>query len=181
MPMHCPLVQNLAGPIAPISGAPLARVLFGPGRAVFSRSGSSPALGSASAVRSSSTSSPSTVNFGTGTGSNPSYPIGGEPAGPVSTARASATPTAPLPPRTGHPSVARHTGVAPEPGSNQNRSTLYIIIAILLGLLFAVGAVAAYYAGRANAGRAALESPPLSSRAGGDQSVAVERTSGSAG
>jgi serine/threonine protein kinase len=157
MPMHCPLVQALAGPPAPISGAPLARVLFGPGRAVFSRPASGTSLGSGSAVRSGSSGSPSSVNFGTGTGSNPSYPIGSEPAGPISTGRTSATPTAPLPPR---PDPFR-TGPAPAAdGPPQNRTTLYIIIVILLGLLFAVGAVAAYYVGRADAGRAA-QWPPL--------------------
>ena len=79
---------------------PLARVLFGPGRGVFSRR-----IGSSGWVRLASAlgSSPSTVSFGTGTGSEPelsarwrrSTPVGG----PVSTARASASPTPPLPPR----------------------------------------------------------------------------------
>src|SRR5439155_10905558 len=44
MPTLCPLVQALAGPSSDRSGSnpPLARVLFGPGRGVFSRgSGSS--------------------------------------------------------------------------------------------------------------------------------------------
>ena len=67
-----------------------------------------------------------------------------------------ATPTAPLPPR---PDPFR-TGPAPAAdGPPQNRTTLYIIIVILLGLLFAVGAVAAYYVGRADAGRATQWSP----------------------
>jgi eukaryotic-like serine/threonine-protein kinase len=153
MPMHCPLVQALAGPTAPNSGAPLARVLFGPGRGVFSRSGSSGSLsGGASGTRPSTSGSPSTVSFGSGTGSNPSYPIGSEAAGPVSTGRASSSPTAPL--------------IRPEPGTGltlpalgsdpvHNRTSLYIIIIVLLALLFAVGAVAAYYVGRADAGKAA--------------------------
>jgi eukaryotic-like serine/threonine-protein kinase len=160
MPLHCPLVQALAGPTAPLSGSPLARVLFGPGRAVFSRSASSTALGSPSAVRTGPSSSPSTVSFGTGTGSNPSYPTGGEAAGPVSTARSSATPTTPMPPRPDHLSGSHRPVTAGQiDASQQNRTTLYLIIAILLGLLFAVGAIAAYYVGRADAGRAGLEYP----------------------
>src|SRR5262245_49866828 len=134
MPVHCPLVQALAGPTAPISGAPLARVLFGPGRGVFSRSGSDSGVRSGSRVGGST--SPSTVAFGTGTGSNPGYSRG-DGVGPVSTARASASPTTPLPPRSG-------SGTAPalaEPGSgthvaHHNRAGLYVVIAILLALLF---------------------------------------------
>jgi len=179
MPMHCPLVQALAGPAAPISGAPLARVLFGPGRAVFSRSGSSPALGSTSSVRAGAASSPSTVSFGTSAGSNPSYPIGGEPAGPVSTARSSATPTAAMPPRPDHLPGSRQTAPGTQIGDpQQSHATLYIIIAILLGLLFAVGAVAAYYAGRADAGRAVLESSPGPPHRDCDQTIVGIRTSG---
>jgi hypothetical protein len=179
MPMHCPLVQALAGPPAPISGAPLARVLFGPGRAVFPRPGTGPS--SASAVRSSSTSSPSTVSFGTSTGSNPSYPIGDEAAGPVSTGRASATPTAPLPPRKSpFPPPVRRQPTGDNGGTQHSRTTLYIIIAILLGLLFAVGAIAAYYVGRADAGRTGWWSAPvLPERDPGDQSVWEARTSSS--
>jgi serine/threonine protein kinase len=181
MPMHCPLVQSLAGPAAPISGAPLARVLFGPGRAVFSRSGSSGAIGGTPTVRSSENSSPSTVSFGTGTGSNPSYPLGGEAAGPVSTSRASATPTAPLPPRPGHVGISRQNPPFPPVVPPHSRSTLYIIIAVLLGLLFAVGAVAAYYVGRADAERTSLMLPPEMSLCGRDESVPGKMTSGSGG
>jgi serine/threonine protein kinase len=156
MPMHCPLVQALSGPTAPVSGAPLARVLFGPGRAVFSRSGSSTSLSGNSSSRVGSISSPSTVTFGTGTGSNPSYPIGSEPGGPVSTARASATPTTPLPPRPESlPGTNPHAPLLPLPPQT-SRAGLYIVIGVLLALLFAVGAVAAYYVGKANAGKSAF-------------------------
>jgi hypothetical protein len=179
MPMHCPLVQALAGPAAPISGAPLARVLFGPGRAVFSRSGSSGAIGGTPTARSSGNSSPSTVSFGTGAGSNPSYPLGEEAAGPVSTSRASATPTAPLPSRPGHVAVSRQNPLGPLVVPSHSRATLYIIIAVLIGLLFAVGAVAAYYVGRADAGRTSLMSAPESSWCGGVESTSGEMTCGS--
>jgi serine/threonine protein kinase len=139
MPMHCPLVQALAGPVAPISGSPLARALFGNGRGALTRSGSSVALAAGGSA--------STVAFGSAPGSNPGYPLGGESDGPVSTARASASPTIPLP--------RPEPGTAPATPAHANRTTLYVIIAVLLALLFAVGAVAAYYAGRADAGKAA--------------------------
>jgi len=150
MPMHCPLVQALAGPVAPVSSAPLARVLFGPGRGVFSRSGSadsSGSIGSGSPPRAGCGTSPSTVTFGTSNGSNPSYPIGAEPGGPVSTARASSSPTAPIPRKIMRP------GTMPAEAGIQNRTILYIIIGVLLALLFAAGVLAAYYAGLAGAGK----------------------------
>jgi serine/threonine protein kinase len=175
MPLHCPLVQGLAGPTSPMSGAPLARVLFGPGRAVFSRSASSTALGSPSAVKAGSSSSPSTVSFGTSPGSNPSYPLGEEVTGPVSTARSSATPTTPIPPRPEHLTGSHRSATGGQiDDPQQNRTTLYIIIAILLGLLFAVGAIAAYYVGRADAGRAGPELPSHRDR---DQTVVGVTTS----
>src|SRR5262245_28360179 len=95
MPVHCPMVQALAGPTAPASGAPLARVLFGSGRGVFSRPGTDSAVNTGG--RAGNGTSPSTVSFGHGTGSNPAYPRGADGVGPVSTARASASPTSPLP------------------------------------------------------------------------------------
>jgi eukaryotic-like serine/threonine-protein kinase len=64
MPVHCPLVQGLAGPSAPNSGAPLARVLFGPGRGVFAapaaavRRARVPARGRRSATRPAQSASP---------------------------------------------------------------------------------------------------------------------------
>ncbi len=152
MPLHCPLVQALAGPSAPASGAPLARVLFGPGRGVFARTGTD---SSGSGMRAGNGTSPSTVSFGTVTGSNPAYPRGAEGAAPVSTARASASPTSPLPrPESGvgtsfgDPGSATHVAL-------HHRAGLYIIIGILLALLFAVGAIAAYYVGKAEAGKSA--------------------------
>src|SRR5262245_26729164 len=144
MPVHCPLVQALAGPSAPNSGAPLARVLFGSGRA-FNRGSGGSSVHPASGATVGGGTSPSTVSFGRGAGSNPSIPRGNGSVpvgGPVSTGRASASPTTPLPPR-------HDSGEAtPLPGSGphvalptQNRMSLYII-AILLALLFLVGAIA---------------------------------------
>jgi serine/threonine protein kinase len=160
MPMHCPLVQALSGPPAPVSSAPLARVLFGPGRGVFARSGSagsSGSIGGGSPSRVGNGTSPSTVTFGTSNGTNPSYPIGAEPGGPVSTARASSSQTAPIP-----RGIPRPRSIPGEAGVH-NRTPLYIIIVVLLVLLFAVGVLAAYYAGLAGAGKSA-EQPAASVR-----------------
>jgi serine/threonine protein kinase len=159
MPVHCPLVQALAGPTAPVSGVPLARALFGPGRGVFSRSGLGSSSGSGSGAHLPLSGSPSTVTFGTGTGSSPSYGTGTASPGPVSTARASVSPTIPIPARSD--SAAELPNRVPELTS-QHRMGLYIIIAVLLALLFTVGAIAAYYAGRADAGKSAGARPEAS-------------------
>jgi serine/threonine protein kinase len=164
MPVHCPLVQALAGPNMGGSGtnAPLARVLFGPGRGVFSRSSS----GESSAIRtrkgSGSRDLPSTSTYPAVGGSDAN--IGGDVRvpSPVSTARASASPTAPLQnrPESGvplsSPGSAVHTGPGSAPGTNNTvvvvhpprRTGLYIVIGVLFALLFTVGAIAAYYIGR---------------------------------
>jgi flagellar basal body-associated protein FliL len=47
-----------------------------------------------------------------------------------------------------------------------NRTTLYIIIGVLLALLFAVGAIAAYYVGKSNAGKAVRPLPWASQNRG---------------
>jgi len=166
MPVHCPLVQALAGPCAPNSGAPLARVLFGPGRGVFARSPGGSSTRSGSGPRPALGNSPSTVGFPVlGPASNPSYPTGDGAVpvgGPVSTARATASPTTPIsaPSDPGFPAAATPGG-APH---HHHRTTLYIIIAVLLVLLFAVGAVAAYYVGKADSGKAARHVPSDSHR-----------------
>jgi eukaryotic-like serine/threonine-protein kinase len=158
MPQHCPLVLALAGPTAPNSGAPLARVLFGPGQSVFSRSGSTNGLQSGTRVGSNT--SPSTVAFGSvgkskvgyGRSDDPNMPV----SNPISTSRASASPTAPLHTRP-------DSGIGPpfiEPQSSQifhpqpQRTGLYIIIGILVSLLFTVAAIAAYYVGKAEGNKA---------------------------
>jgi hypothetical protein len=160
MPLHCPLVQALAGPINPAGGsnASLARVLFGPGRGVFSRTGAgSSASGSRAGVKQGSVSTSSYPVSAAG-GSDPNYNGHGDAevpvTGPVSTARASASPTAPI-------SNRPESGVPlnqPGSGSSQSgsvvyihpprRTGLYVVIGVLFALLFAAGAVAAYYIGR---------------------------------
>jgi serine/threonine protein kinase len=160
MPMHCPLVRSLAGPVASASGAPLARVLFGPGRGVFARTGLGGLSNGDSATNVGTGSSPSIVSFGTG--SNPSYPVGSIGAGPISTGRAAASPTTPMT-KPGQSGSGDATPLAssssPHGAAPHSRTTLYIIIAVLLALLFAVGAIAAYYVGRADAGKSAQLAP----------------------
>jgi serine/threonine protein kinase len=177
MPVHCPLVQALAGPNCAGSGtsAPLARVLFGPGRGVFSRSGS----GASGAIRTRRTPGPrdlpSTSAFpAVGGGSDAN--IGGDPSarvpGPVSTGRASASPTAPLQSRPDSniqlpPGSEVHTTTGSAPGTGTvvvvhppRRTGLYVVIGILFALLFTVGAIAAYYIGRGDRTGAPVPAQP---------------------
>src|SRR5262249_17419093 len=111
MPIHCPQVQALAGPsmTGPASGSPLARALFGPGRGGFARSGSSSSVhsvtgqGGTTAPRSTASYHPAARRNG-GNGSRANQPLPDANVGvggPISTARASASPTAPLPTRPG--------------------------------------------------------------------------------
>jgi eukaryotic-like serine/threonine-protein kinase len=103
MPGLCPLVQALAGPSADRSGnsTPLARALFAPGRGVFTRAGGSSAKMStrpdggksgSSSTRASNAAFPATGK------SVPRYAPGADVVvgGPISTARASSSPTSPL-------------------------------------------------------------------------------------
>jgi eukaryotic-like serine/threonine-protein kinase len=170
MPIHCPLVQSLAGPNAggSASNSPLARALFGPGRGVFTRSGAGSGIrsGSQSKVKGASTTSAgkkgpgSTGSYSSlGNGSNPNFPRSGSiPGAPISTARSSSSQTAPISvpspnqPQSGVPLDAFGNGTQPASGSvvilEPRRTGLYIIIGVLFALLFAVGAVAAYYIGK---------------------------------
>ncbi len=105
MPALCPLVQGLIGaPVSQSGSHPsLARVLFGPGRGVFNRPGG----GGSGSGRSRAPGSGSDLT----TASNAAFPVPVKPAprytpdgnvsvgGPISTARANTTPTAPLAPR----------------------------------------------------------------------------------
>jgi serine/threonine protein kinase len=150
MPVHCPLVQALAAPsmTGSGSGSPLARVLFG-GRGVFGRTasggsgsgrvgGSDPKLGGGVG----------TASYPGGAGSSPSYNGDVPLNGPVSTSRASSSPTGPLPAvppasNSGFPTAV--PGLGDEPA---RRTWLYAAIGVLLVLLFVLAAVAAYYIGR---------------------------------
>ena len=177
MPMLCPLVQALAGPSAERSGQypSLARVLFAPGRGVFARTGGS-SVGMRERPSGPSTDSKTNASnaaFPVPPNSTPRYasdakvPVGG----PVSTARANTSPTAPLPPRPapgsgltkGKPKPkpklstpsaemeklgavkARPAAVAPP-----HRVWLFVGVGVAVAVLFVVGAVVAYHIGKGN-------------------------------
>ncbi|MCI0705606.1 MAG: protein kinase [Planctomycetia bacterium] len=161
MPALCPLVQALAGPSTDRSGVstPLARALFGPGRGVFTRTG-----GSSANIRErpSASNTASVVPFpvpATTGKSNPRYqreatvPVGG----PVSTGRASASPTTPVP--SGVEPVPRVAKKAPTPLdapapavalTHARRIWLYVLVGVLILALVAVAATTAYMIGKAN-------------------------------
>ena len=160
MPVHCPQVQALAGPNAGGSGTntPLARVLFGSNRGSLAmRTGS----GGSSVVR--GRKPPSTTASTTTSGGSDAN-LSGEGAvqtgGPVSTARSSVSPTAPIQNRPEsqvplQPGSGLHNPAGSSPGTSTvyvvhhpRRTGLYIVIGVLFALLFVVGAVAAYYIGR---------------------------------
>ncbi|HSQ57672.1 MAG TPA: serine/threonine-protein kinase [Gemmata sp.] len=165
MPAHCPLVQSLAGPNTSGSGTttPLARVLFGAGRGSFTRAGTSGS--SIEQGRKSTAGGPaSTAAFPFGSGSDAN--LSGEgiihTGGPVSTARSSISPTAPIQnfPDSTVPvpaSGGSHPGTGASPGTSTvvvvhppRRTGLYIVIGVLFALLFTVGAIAAYYIGKSD-------------------------------
>ena len=153
MPGLCPAVMALTGHSLDRSnsGSSLARALFGPGRSVFRATGSSvigplhPKSGVSTAGRP-----------GLG-GSNPGFPA---MTGPVSTGRTSSAATAPIEPL---PTAAPadpidspiYAGMVPPAAVGPHKIALYVAIGIAFGLLFAAGAVAAYYLGKANTARGA--------------------------
>jgi serine/threonine protein kinase len=162
MPVHCPLVQALAGPNTAGSGThtPLARVLFGSGRGSLTRTGESSALSG----RRSSSSRPTSGSaafpvVGSGSDANLSGEGVVHTGGPVSTARSSLSPTAPLQhlpdSAVAIPGSAVQHGGGPTPGTSTvyvvhhpARTGLYVVIGVLFALLLAAGAIAAYYIGR---------------------------------
>lgn len=154
MPIHCPLVQALAGPsiAGPASGSPLARALFGPGRTVFSRAGSSSTLrvgGSQAATAAKGSTASHRTSSRTGNG-QPTGEVG--IGGPISTARASAAPTSPLSERPGPDPLSLGSRTAPVLHA-PHRTPLYAVIGVLLALLLIVGSVAGYYIWRDLGGR----------------------------
>lgn len=149
MPFHCPLVQALAGPSNSGSSAssPLSRALFGPGGVAFARNGGGSSRSASKVLSGSSISHPkSGVN-----GSSSKYPRSDADValgGPVSTTRASASPTTPLQnpnDRSGlmQPASGNVVYVSPP-----RRIGVYILIGVLFTILFVGGAIAAYYIGR---------------------------------
>jgi serine/threonine protein kinase len=183
MPALCPLVQALMGP-SDRSGAqtPLARALFGPGRGVFARSGSSPGMSKDRP----STSGPdpttaSNVAFPVQTPPGPRYSAGpnGPVGAPVSTGRASTPSTAPLQPAVSLPGPGpeplavksppkprpkpleslKPAPVAPLARSAAGRPWLFIAIGFCVALLCVGAAVVAFQLGRGD-GANRGESPP---------------------
>lgn len=146
MPGLCPLVLGLTGHSVDKTGSsiPLARALFGPGRSLFRSSGSSSGIKT----------HPAPPHPAAGTGrpkprssdDTPNVLVGG----PVSTSRTVAAETSPLP--------SRLTPAQPPPGTGSGtaiaitprRTGLYVAIGVMVGVLFAAGAVGAYYLGKAN-------------------------------
>jgi tRNA A-37 threonylcarbamoyl transferase component Bud32 len=104
MPHLCPLVQALLGPMADRSGAQpsLARVLFSPGRGVFTRGPGGSSAGGRARPAANGAPAPAAPSTAAAPGARPAPRYAPEAKGPVakpiSTARASAAPTAPLPP-----------------------------------------------------------------------------------
>jgi hypothetical protein len=147
MPMHCPLVQALAGPSPAGSGSysPLARALFSHGNGVFGRSNGGSSRSSSNVIPSSSgsharLSDSSKVRIAR---SDPNLAL----VGSASTARASAAPTGPLKnPKSSPPVEPASSKVVFVPSPKRNG--LYILIGVLLTLLFFSVAAAAYYMGR---------------------------------
>lgn len=160
MPIHCPLVQALAGPTVagPASGSPLARALIGTGRGLLTRTGSSSSL-SIGSSRASVTQPRSTDSIPTTSG--------GALIGPARTAVSSDRHS--RLPNTGQSSrsisdTERQAGEQPgtrlsgysvgHASSDMQHSytPLYVVIGILATLLVIFGSIASYYIWRDLAG-----------------------------
>ncbi len=176
MPALCPLVQALIGvPISTSGSHPtLARVLFGPGRGVFARSGSGSAV--SSRARAPGSGSDKT------TASNTAFPVSAKSAprhtpdasvsagGPISTGRASASPTAPLSPRAVPSSGSTKGKLKPKPKSAgiepvapagwPRRTWLLVGIGAAVAVLFVVGVFVAYQVGKGTKTENPALSPP---------------------
>jgi serine/threonine protein kinase len=144
MPGLCPAVMSLTGHSVDKVGANsqnMSRVLFAPGRGANRGAGSSVSSSGAATSTGGSTSHSGEVRI--------------EYAGPSSTARASAAPTSPIPNRHDSAEVkfaSTGTGTAAFEVVNppRRRTGLFIVIGIIIGVLFAGGAVAAFYLGKSS-------------------------------
>jgi serine/threonine protein kinase len=152
MPIHCPLVQALAGPnvSGPASGS-LARALFGPGRGLFARTGSSASIsvGSTRATSPESRSTASQPNAG-------ARSVNGAIDSTVTTDRhGPIPPAAPAAVRSSDRNNRAGANASPKKSTTRNeplhhlghhsRKSLYIVIGILATLLMVVGSIAGYY------------------------------------
>ena len=176
MPALCPLVQALAAPSGDRSGTqtPLARALFAPGRGVFSRG-----TGSSANVRARPSGSNAESNV---TSSNAAFPLPAKSkprqstgdnvavGGPVSTGRASASPTAPVPkaapagtgvtkgnvppkpkPKPRPAGGSKLMPALPAPVTAPRRVWLFVAVGLATLLLFSVAAFVAYRMGKGTA------------------------------
>ena len=155
MPNLCPLVKALAAPAVgggAGAGPPLARVLFGPGRGVFARGGGSSA--NMTRARAGTAESAALPAASPAAPSLPKYKAGADTPvnGPISTGRASASPTAPIPARAPAGSgAAKRRPVptpAPAPARPKGRTWLVAALALLLLGVFVGGLVLAYQLGK---------------------------------
>ena len=159
MPVLCPLVRELAGPPAPDrSGAspPLARVLFGPGRGVFARSGESSGKMRSRPSNSGATASAAALSApSSAAASSPRFKSGADTPinGPISTGRASTSPTAPIPMRQKPgSSIAKKrpapVHAEPTPAPVHRRVWPLVAVALVIAVLFVAGMVVAYQIGK---------------------------------
>ncbi|MDY3552556.1 protein kinase [Gemmata sp. JC717] len=167
MPVLCPQVRALAAPPS-TSGAganlPLARALFGPGRGVFARAGGSSI--DIPRVRSGDGTSAAALATGSAPAAPaPKYKSGADTPvnGPVSTGRAAASPTAPIPPRAKAGAGAARKRPAPggPVATGKARAWLVVALALLLAGVFAGGMVVAYQIGKGSKGSSR---PPAAAR-----------------
>jgi serine/threonine protein kinase len=174
MPTLCPLVQSLIG--APLSSSgsqpSLARMLFAPGRGVFARGDGSSAgsRGRASGSGPDSKSTASNAAFPVSAKSAPRYTPDANVSvgGPISTARANTSPTAPIPLRPVPGAGAAKPKLPPKakaPPAEFERSPaararpavglsgrvwLFVAAGVAVAGLFVVAAVVAYQIGKGN-------------------------------
>ncbi len=171
MPAHCPLVQALScpNPISSGSSSALARAIFGNGRGSRAGSGSGSASGRTRKAVSGKSTSKASLKPGTPPDKPPYSSRGDVPlAGPVSTARASASPTAAIPqvPSSGRGSSSSKSAYRAKPATvpqptfanRPRRNWVYIVFGFLLASLFILAAVGAYYVGR---GESKASSPAI--------------------
>jgi hypothetical protein len=157
----------------------LARVLFGPGRGVFARPGSGSSVGSrALAQGGTDKTTASNAAFPAPVKSVPRYPDGAPAGGPVSTARASTSPTAPVAPRgvpgsgsskarlkpQTKPSVPLAAGptaaVKTRAGSSPPRTWVLAGVGVAVAVLFVAGAVVAFQLGKGTRADVPADHPP---------------------
>ncbi len=158
MPIHCPLVQALAGPSSAGSGsnASLARVLFGSKRGVFARAGGGSKSGGSSVELDKELPGSTSKYEPQDNQSNPKFSPGkgnSRTTGSATTEPASGSPTAPL--QNSRQKLNDSSGIVPSIGGSSivylaapRRTGIYILVGILFTLLFLAGSIGAFYLGK---------------------------------